>query len=118
MMTSVPDKSTSDCTEPAIASCNLTSGASRRRAAAGSVHVSTLDIIGRDRYSVAVTKPAIIRRLTDAERELRRMEVHLRRYVSRGEKRPFSQLRGLWEDAQAIGEEDVKKARIRFSPDE
>jgi hypothetical protein len=65
-----------------------------------------------------MTKLTIVRKLTDAEKELRRMEVRLKKHVSRGKKRPFSQLRGLWKDAQAIGEEDIKKAQIRYSDDE
>jgi hypothetical protein len=65
-----------------------------------------------------MTKLTIVRKLTDAEKELRRMEVRLKKHVSRGQKRPFSQLRGLWKGAQAIGEEDIKKAHIRYSDDE
>ena len=62
-----------------------------------------------------MTKLTIVRRLTDAEKELRRMEVCLKKQVSRGQKRPFSQLRGLWKDAQAIGEGDIRKVELRHT---
>jgi hypothetical protein len=55
-----------------------------------------------------MTKLTIVRKLTDAERELRRMEVQLKKHVSRGRKRPFTQLRGLWKEAGAISELDAE----------
>ena len=64
-----------------------------------------------------MTKLTIVRKLTDAEKELRRMEVRLEKHVSRGRKRPFSELRGLWKEARAISEEDIRKAEIRYSDD-
>lgn len=60
-----------------------------------------------------MTKLVIVQRLTDAEKELRRMEVRLKKHVSRSGKRPFSGLRGLWKSARVISEEDIKKAEIR-----
>ena len=57
-------------------------------------------------------KLTIVRKLTDAEKELRRMEVRLKKHVSRGRKRPFTELRGLWKEAGAISEEKVRKAEI------
>ncbi len=62
-----------------------------------------------------MTKLTIVRKLTDAEKELRRMEVRLKKHVSRGQKRRFSQLRGLWKDAQAIGKEDSRKVELRHT---
>ncbi|GEM_PF-1947287 len=62
-----------------------------------------------------MTKLTIVRKLTDAEKELRRMEVQLKKHVSRGRKRPFTQLRGLWKEARAITEEEIRKAEIRYS---
>jgi hypothetical protein len=59
-----------------------------------------------------MTKLTIVRRLTDAEKELHRMEVRLKKHVSRGRKRPFAELLGLWKEAGAISEEDVRKAEI------
>jgi len=55
-----------------------------------------------------------MQKLTAAEKELRRMEVRLKKHVSRGRKRPFSGLRGLWKDAPAISEEDIKRAQIHY----
>ncbi len=48
-----------------------------------------------------MTKLTIVRKLTDAEKELRRMEVRLKQHASRGRKRPFTELRGLWKEARA-----------------
>jgi hypothetical protein len=62
-----------------------------------------------------MTKLTIVRKLTDAEKELRRMEVQLKKHVSRGRKRPFTQLRGLWKEARAITEEEIRKAEIHCS---
>lgn len=64
-----------------------------------------------------MTRLAIVRKLTNAEQELRRMEVRLRKQVTRGRKRPFAGLRGLWKDHRAITEEDIKKAEIRCADD-
>ena len=64
-----------------------------------------------------MTKLAIVQKLTDAEKELRRMEVRLKKRVSRGRKRPFTRLRGLWKGARPISEEDIKKAEIRYTDD-
>lgn len=64
-----------------------------------------------------MTKLTIVRKLTDAEKELRRMEVRLKQHVSSGRKRPFTELRGLWKEARAINEEDIRKAEIRCSDD-
>ena len=62
-----------------------------------------------------MTKLTIVRKLTDAEKELRRMEGRLKQHVSHGRKRPFTELRGLWKKARAISEEDIRKAEIRYS---
>jgi hypothetical protein len=62
-----------------------------------------------------MTKLTIVRKLTDAEKELRRMEVRLKQHVSSGRKRPFTELRGLWKKARAVSEEDIRKAEIRYS---
>jgi len=64
-----------------------------------------------------MTKLTIVRKLTDAEKELRRMEVRLKKHVSRGRKRPFTELRGLWKEARAVSEEDIRKAEIRYADD-
>ena len=64
-----------------------------------------------------MTKLTIVRKLTDAEKELRRMEVRLKQHVSRGRKRPFTELRGLWKETRAISEEDIRKAEIRCPDD-
>lgn len=58
-----------------------------------------------------------MRKLTDAEKELRRMEVRLKQHVSRGRKRPFTELRGLWKEAGAVSEADIRKAVIRYADD-
>jgi hypothetical protein len=62
-----------------------------------------------------MTKLTIVRKLTDTEKEPRRMEVRLKKHVSGGHKRPFSRLRGLWYDAQAIGKEDNRKVELRHT---
>jgi|WetSurMetagenome_2_1015567.scaffolds.fasta_scaffold342864_1 hypothetical protein len=62
-----------------------------------------------------MTKLAIVRKLTDAEKELHRTEVRLKKHVSRGRKRPFTELRGLWKEARAVSEENIRKAEIRYS---
>lgn len=59
-----------------------------------------------------MTKLTIVRKLTDAEKELHRMEVRLKKHVSRGRKRPFTELRGLWKETRAISEEDIRKAQF------
>jgi len=64
-----------------------------------------------------VTKLTIVRKLTSAEQELRRMESRLKKQLTRGRKRPFTELRGLWKGSRAINEEDIKKAEIRCSDD-
>jgi hypothetical protein len=64
-----------------------------------------------------MTKLTIVRKLTDAEKELRQMEVRLKKHVSRGRKRPFTELRGLWKEARNINEEDIRKTEIRYPDD-
>jgi len=64
-----------------------------------------------------MTRLAIVQKITNAEQELRRMEVRLKKHVTRGRKRPFAGLRGLWKGSRAITEEDIKKAEIRCSDD-
>jgi hypothetical protein len=64
-----------------------------------------------------MTKLTIVRKLTDAEKELRQMEVRLKKHVSRGRKRPFAELRGLWKEARNTNEEDIRKAEIRYPDD-
>jgi len=64
-----------------------------------------------------MTKLAIVQKLTSAEQELRRMQIRLKKQVTRGRKRPFAELRGLWKGSRAITEEDIKKAEIRCSDD-
>jgi hypothetical protein len=64
-----------------------------------------------------MTRLAIVQKLTNAEKELRRMEVRLKKQATRGGKRPFTGLRGLWKGSRAITEEDIEKAEIRCSDD-
>jgi hypothetical protein len=64
-----------------------------------------------------MTRLTIVRKLTDAEKELRRMEARLKKQVSRTGKRPFTGLRGLWKGAARITDEDIKRAEIRCSDD-
>jgi len=64
-----------------------------------------------------MTRLAIVQKLTSAEKELRRMEVRLKKQVTRGGKRPFAGLRGLWKGSRTITEEDIEKAEIRCSGD-
>ena len=64
-----------------------------------------------------MTRLAIVQKLTSAEKELRRMEVRLKKQVTRGGKRPFAGLRGLWKGSGTITEEDIKKAEIRCADD-
>ena len=64
-----------------------------------------------------MTKLSIVRKMTSAELELRQLEARLKKQVSRGRKRPFAALRGLWKNSRDITEEDIKKAEIRCSDD-
>jgi len=65
----------------------------------------------------SMTRLTIVRKITSAEQELRRMEIRLKQQVTRGRKRPFTALRGLWKNSQAVTEKDIKKAEIRCSND-
>jgi hypothetical protein len=63
-----------------------------------------------------VTKLAVVRELTDAEKELRWMVVRFNQHATRGRKRTFAGLRELLKDAQAVSEGDIRNPEIRHSP--
>ena len=49
-----------------------------------------------------MTRLTIVQKLTGAEQELRRMEIRLKKQVTRGRKRPLAGIRGLWKGSRAI----------------
>lgn len=61
-----------------------------------------------------MTNTTIARKITALERELRQMELRLKKRAARRKKPPLSELRGLWKDYGDISEDEIHKAEIRL----
>ncbi|MFO7651029.1 MAG: hypothetical protein R6X13_06810 [bacterium] len=65
-----------------------------------------------------MTTKTIAKRMSAIEKELRQLELRLKRRAARGKKPPLTELRGLWKSCGDIGEDEIRRVEVRLAADD